>query len=264
MGKLLLLIIVPVALGMSTLLLSSARDALGSADNSLNRRSDEVVAREIALSGLGEAEGSLLPAIARSTTYTGSRTFAASIAGGSYNATIATTGATHTITSTGTINGHSSTVGRVYRALLVPGFMGKAGTIRGNLEVQNNFTLTSVDPERNADVQTNGNFTLKSGVTNMTGFGLYGGNIVYENGQTAAQAFRPNYNPTGLPTARQVPPVPFPTFLAATYAPMATRTTVGELRLNGNVTLGTRENPTIWYVAGTIRTTGPVTVTGYG
>ncbi len=264
MGKLLLLIIMPAALGMSTLLLSSSRDAIGSADRTLNNRSDEVVARELALSGAAEAESALLPAINRTPTYAGSRSFTASMGGGTYNASIATSGATHTITSTGTVNGHSATVSRVYRALLVPAFMGRAGTIRGNLEIQNNFTLTSVDPERNADVQTNGNFTLKSHVTTMTGFGLYGGNVVYENGQTAAQAFRPNYNPTNLPTAQRVPAVPFPTFLAATYLPLQTRLTTGELQLNGNYTLGTRENPTIWYVNGTIRTTGPVTISGYG
>jgi hypothetical protein len=247
-----------------TVLLSSTRDAIGAADSTLNSRSDEVVAREIALSGLADAESALLPGISRSTTYSGARTFARSVAGGSYSATITTAGVTHTIRSAGTINGHTATVNRVYQAELVPGFMGRAGMVRGNFEARNDLTMTSSDPERNADLQTNSNFTLAGGTTNLAGFGLYGNNLTISNGQTAAQAFRPQYNPTGLPVAQRVPPVPFPTFVAATYLPLADRVHYGELRLNGNITLGTREDPLIWYVDGTVVTTGPVTVSGYG
>src|SRR5688500_17706297 len=113
MGKLLLLVITPTALGLSMLLLGSARDSIGNADNTLNRRSDVVVAREVALSGLADAESTLLPAIAQVAIYDGRRDFHSAAGVGTYTTTIQTAGPVHTITSVGTVNRQTATVRRV-------------------------------------------------------------------------------------------------------------------------------------------------------
>jgi hypothetical protein len=264
MGKLLLLIVMPVALGTSTLLLSSSRDALGSADSTLNSRSDEVVARELALSGVAEAESALLPVIARSPAYTGARTFTASISGGTYSATIATAGATHTITSTGTMNGHSVAVGRVYRAEFVPDFMGNAVFTDNNLLLNSPLTIRAESPDLNGNVRTNHNFQINGGPTAVNGFALHAGQLNLNTGVPAPQIFTPPVNPTNAPVTQAVAPITIPALVPANYAGFANRQTLGDLTLSGNVVLGTRENPTIWYVAGALQTSANVTLSGYG
>lgn len=264
MGKLLLLIVTPVALGLSMLLLSSARDAIGSADTTLNRRSDAVVARELALSGLADAESSLLPAIAVRAIYEGRRDFVSGIGSGSYTTTIETAGAVHTITSTGRSGGQSATVRRAYLADYVPAFMSLAVLTDNNMVLHTPLTVRAESPDVNASIQTNNNLQVLGGPIAVQGFGLYAGGISLNTGVPAEQMFTPQVNAAGAAVTQRVPPIVIPPIVPSTYAGFATRRTDGDLRLSGEVQLGTRENPTIWYVNGSLDTSGDVTLNGYG
>lgn len=264
MGKLLLLIITPVALGISMLLLSSSRDAIGTADNTLNRRADAVVAREIALSGLGDAESALLPAVAHEAIYSGSRSFEAVSGGGSYEATVQTTGPVHTVTSTGYFNQQQATVRRTYRGEYVPAFMSLAVLTDNNMVLHTPLTINTESPDVNASIQTNNNLQIMGGPIDIAGYGLYVNQLSLNTGVPAEEMFDPPVALLNGPVAQQTEAIAIPPIVPAAYAGYATRTTIGNVQLSGNVALGTRENPVIWYISGSLDTSADVMLSGYG
>jgi hypothetical protein len=264
MGKLLLLLITPTAIGLSMLLLGSARDAIGSADSTLNRRSDVVVAREVALSGLADAESTLLPAVSQVAIYDGQRDFAAAVGAGTYVTVIHTAGPVHTITSIGTVNGQTATIRRVYRAEYVPAFMGMAVVTENNIVLHSPLTVRAESPDINASVWTNHNFEVNGGPISVEGYAFHAGVLGLHTGVPASQMFMPVSNPDNAPVSQVVAPMVIPPIVPSAYALFATRQTLGDLRLSGDVMLGTRENPTIWYVDGALDTSADVTLHGYG
>ncbi len=62
----------------------------------------------------------------------------------------------------------------------------------------------------------------------------------------------------------QVDDIDIPLFSPDSYEGIATVRTYDNVMLSGTVALGTKEDPKIWYIDGTLMTTGSVTFTGYG
>ena len=150
----------------------------------------------------------------------------------------------------------------------IPPFFQYALTSGGNVKVNAGRTGTgrlvvSVepggDPSRNASVFTNGTFKTEVGDNLIAGFGYHRKNFKLD-----PSLFQPRYNPTGEPVHKKVPKIAIPSFDAAEFAGRATQTTHGDLSLSGTYTLGTREQPVVWYVDGELKTSGPVHLSGYG
>jgi subtilisin family serine protease len=78
------------------------------------------------------------------------------------------------------------------------------------------------------------------------------------------QVPQPNYNPAGIPGNVSVDPIAIPRLDVQQFKSQATRVSKKNLVLNGHYDLGTKENPTVWYVDGNVTTRGEVTFSGYG
>ncbi|MFK7843761.1 MAG: S8 family serine peptidase, partial [Rhodothermales bacterium] len=113
---------------------------------------------------------------------------------------------------------------------------------------------------KNASVFSNRRLSIYGRQTKIEGFGYYKSKI---SGKYAS-AFHPPYNPTDLTPYRKVDDIKVPKFKASDHKKAATKTTTGNLKLSGHYTLGTRENPEIWYVSGNLKIVDEVTISGYG
>lgn len=270
MGKAILLLIASVALGSSVLLFNGVHQGRLQTETELNTQEAGVLAREIALTGLGEAEQALYSDYLPDGVYGGANSFTGQYQGGTYAATLTLSGTIFTLKSVGTFDGVTHTLLRTYdgsgtttTTTSVPPYFANAITCDGNFTVSNNVTLGAPAGE-NGNVHTNGNIEIWSGDVTIQGFGYHKGNANSTNGDTLDEVFVPNVNPGGLAHTQKVPEVAIPTFNPSAHAGLATQTTSGDLNLSGTVALGTAASPKIWYVSGNIKTTGNVTFTGYG
>jgi hypothetical protein len=211
--------------------------------------------------------------LAATGTYTGPMTFAAPYQGGDYAVTLTASGDEYTILSEGRAGTDTSRVQKAYRferggggpaPRPVPAFMGAGITIGNDLSIKHDFTVNAGPGGENANVHANNNVNPTAGRVHIEGFVTYGTNINYNNGETPEGTIFPPSNPSGDPVYSRVPEITIPGFNAADYASLATVTTPGDLALSGNVTLGTKDNPVIWYINGNVTTTGDATISGYG
>ncbi|MEM9664717.1 MAG: S8 family serine peptidase [Bacteroidota bacterium] len=144
-------------------------------------------------------------------------------------------------------------------AMDVPPFFQYALTVDGDLRLDEEARLYASGDRVNASVFTNGNLRIDEDVR-VEGFCYHAGNTY---GSTS-RACRPVYNPTGEATAQREPTVVIPDFDADAHRGVATQVTNGDLTLQGAYTLGTAENPVIWFVDGNLRVRGTTTISGYG
>ncbi len=145
------------------------------------------------------------------------------------------------------------------RAFTYPPSYGYALSSGGNLELHGDITVVSdTDPTVNADIHANGNIELSGSANLIKGFGSYVGGL----SGSPSSIFQPPTNPQGLPVAARGARVSLPTFDAASYASKATITTAGNLNVNDTLHLGTKANPVIWYVSGSVNIKG--VISGYG
>ena len=169
------------------------------------------------------------------------------------------------------VNGYNGHAGYEISATLVTGssteeipeFFSAGLNLGGNLNIWANTTFRA-DGLNNASIRTNGNINVDAGNSLIEGFGWYAGNVVIENGQSAEEIFAPVDNPAGNPVTERMPSVDIPVVNPSELQGSATKTTNGKLELEGEVTLGTINNPTIWYVDGQLSTTVDVEFSGYG
>ena len=119
-------------------------------------------------------------------------------------------------------------------------------------------------PTENANVLAGALDVAKSATTLRSfGFGYYMESLTLE----VPNAFRPRSNPAKLDAVRQVDPVHIDRTKikeVRAFAPLATRTTDGDLTLDGTVQLGTEEAPTVWYVKGDLRVAADARARLYG
>lgn len=127
----------------------------------------------------------------------------------------------------------------------------------GDINLKDNIKVLDDNNGLNANVHTNGNMKINPPAY-IEGFGSYG----TLNGPTSV--FHPNQNPDSLPVASVAPPVEIPLFNADDYFDIATNVTNGDLQITSDITLGTEENPVIWYVDGALDINSNTTISGYG
>lgn len=144
----------------------------------------------------------------------------------------------------------------------VPGFMdyavctGNDLTMNGNVSIQDdNNTQWNANVHTNADFSMNGNTTIKGFMTYYS--------EAHSNPQSRLTTnIVPNQNPQNLPHFYQDSIVTIPTFNPDNYKSSASIVYTTNKTLNGNIVLGTKDNPQIIYVGGDLNLNG--NVTGYG
>lgn len=267
MGKLSLLLVGAFILASATILHGGMSQGSLFATERLGEYGSQLVAREIAHTGMGDALNALSLDYGQNGSYSGALAWAGNYQGGSYEIEITITGSTITVISTGTHGNTEYIVRRVFEVSAntgTPPFMAASLTSDGNLIMDQDITIVSADPTSNASVHSNGNINIQSGTALVEGFGHYVGNVNITNGQVATDIFQPNSNPVSSPITEQVDEIDVPIFVASDHLPLATWSSGGNLDLSGNQALGTEENPTIWYVDGNVTTSGNVSFSGYG
>ncbi len=261
MGRLLIILVGAMTFTAATIFFS-VETGTSEADQRFNEHATKVLAREVALTGLNRATQLVFDSFEARRSYTEPSALTGLHDGGSYQVDISTSGTSITLNAVGSLGGARHTIRRSYTYVLgsVPPFMDRPFTCGGNFVVKDHFNLT--DPSENMDVHANGNLRFEGGNALITGFGSYGGNLECLNGQSESDIFQPNSG--GTPLTEQVDDIDIPLFMPGAYEGIATVRTYDNVMLSGTVALGTKENPKIWYIDGTLMTTGPVTFTGYG
>jgi hypothetical protein len=278
MGKALILIVAASILGGGVVLFGGIQRTVYQADRELSEHEARILARYIAQSGLSEARAVVLrePDAFSTTTEVRGRfnggTYVTTITpgqtGGRPSVTLRVDGAfdlgasrgaaTHTIETTyrlaeGAGGGPSESLPEFWQyGLLMEGAL----TVNGNVSVLG-------APNVNANVHTNDRIQL-NGNNTFEGFGTHVTGAHSNPGWRLHSSFTPRANPDDLPTVQQVSRVDIPIFDAVEHRYLATRQDQGNLHLSGNVQLGTREDPTIWYVGGDLTINGGTRLAGYG
>lgn len=173
------------------------------------------------------------------------------------------------VTTTATYNGYTAIN---YAVIQLPGggttastpppFMNYALASGGNLSMNGNVRIRDDNNNQwNADVHTNGSFSM-NGNNSIEGFLTYNGNAHSNPDSRLVTNITPNQNPDNLPNHSQTAVVEMPAFNPALYSSIVTQTINNNHTINGNVTLGTKENPSIILVNGDLNLRG--NITGYG
>lgn len=173
---------------------------------------------------------------------------------------------TRLIISIGSYNGVKDTVRCVLGlpkgfVLNIPKFLRYSVISDANVSIGGNIYMRDDNnPLWNANVHTNGTFSLNGGNT-VKGFLTY---VTGINGLTSKYnaTFIPNSNPDNLPAYYKSTAVSIPTFDPSAYSSIATKVYNSSTSITGNVTLGSKDNPAIIYVNGDLSIAG--NFTGYG
>jgi hypothetical protein len=160
-------------------------------------------------------------------------------------------GVTHTVRSVIQITTSESIPPALRYALLTNGDLELTGNL--NIHDDNNTSW-------NADIHTNSAMKLRGNNT-VTGYGTYFSGIESSPSKNADGTFQPNVS-MGGPVHHQAPKVPLPEIDPTKWAAIATKVISGNPTLSGNISLGTKENPEIWYFTGDVHMSG--TISGYG
>ncbi len=269
------IIIVTASVLLGSVYAFGAKEDVRSAEARLSTHQYEILARNAALAGYNMAKQELADDFA-----TPSPTSTGTYEGGDYDVSIALSGAIAKVKSTGTIAGPegeeiSFTVEAEIEKEMVssvpdeaPPFMSYAmfaeddlnlgGSLLYDLYVDGNEENTL-----NANMHTNGNLSLSGNAATVRGFGTYVGAT---SGSHLTSAFDPYYNPTNDDVIQRVPEVEAPTFDMADFLSktIVDQSTSGDVNLNGSYNFGgTREDPYVWHIDGTLAASGGVVLEGY-
>lgn len=143
----------------------------------------------------------------------------------------------------------------------VPPFLRYAIVSGKNLSFNGGVTITNAGNNLNANVHVNGNFTM-NGNNKIDGFLTYTGTASSNPPIALLRRINPVSNPEHLPVHYQTSALKIPEFNPDEVRSKATQIYYGNKTYNGNITLGTKENPEVIYVSGDLIING--TVTGYG
>ncbi len=133
---------------------------------------------------------------------------------------------------------------------------GEDFALTGNVQVRDDF-----NPLWNANVHTNKNFRMTGNPT-IKGFLSYTGTASSTPGHRLNTNIKPNVNLNGDPVHFKSPEIEIPDFNPEDYIGLATHKHMGNYSVSGNLTLGTKDNPSIIYVGGNLTLNG--NVKGYG
>lgn len=132
---------------------------------------------------------------------------------------------------------------------------GKSFSLNGNV------TITNAGNGLNANVHTNENFSM-NGNNRIEGFVTYNGSFSANPPGAVNRSIVPVSNPEGLPVHYKTASIPIPDFEPSQFKRIATEIYYGDKIFNGNITLGTKDNPKIIYVKGNLILNGKID--GYG
>lgn len=143
--------------------------------------------------------------------------------------------------------------------------------MNGNISIDTFKVEGNEDSKFNANIHTNGSLSVKGNAALIRGFGTF----VTGTAPSRSNLFQPYYNPGGAATVRQVPRIDIPVVTPLTVVSSnggADRTTIGNQVLSGTydfrqtvggVSVGTRDNPYVWYIAGDATVSSTATFHGY-
>jgi len=271
MGKMLLFIIVGMGALFALANINISQSKMRTVNNALEQY-EKTQAKNIASSGINIAAMN----IAADTNWTG--VDAMQIAGGSGTLEIEVTNTqslypngpamgqnNRLITSIGEVNGQIDTVLAVLNiptAAGVPQFMTMGILSENSMTLNGGINIRDDDNASwNSNLHTNGTLTI-NGNNLVEGFGSYSNSYISHPAKRINTTFVPNVNPHGLPVHNKIPKVQIPDFNPDDYLTIADEVTTGNLSISGSKTLGTKENPKIWYVSGDLTLSG--NITGYG
>lgn len=264
MGRLALFLVAAALLG-SAIAHRSAQQNIIEGERQLHAYTNKAIARIIAQTGLAEAEHNYYQNFKLLGSYAGPSALSGKYQGGTYSIQIDDSGPITSLRVVGQYEDEHYTIERLYdenSASGLPAFMSSAVTCERDISVTAPLTLRSADPTANANLVANRKIKILQ-PSLVEGFAFHGDALnLYTD--TESDIFQPNDNTQSEPLARQISPVNIPPFNAADHAGIATVTSDTNLDLSGAVTLGTKENPAIWYVDGNLHISGPTTFTGYG
>lgn len=143
----------------------------------------------------------------------------------------------------------------------VPPFLRYAIVSGSNLNFNGGITITNAGNNLNANVHVNGNFFM-NGNNFINGFLSYTGSAYSNPPNALFRRINPISNPENLPTHYQTSTLEIPEFDPDEIRTKATQIYFGNKTFNGNIPLGTKENPEIIYVTGDLIING--SITGYG
>ena len=134
-----------------------------------------------------------------------------------------------------------------------------------DLILNGNMTITDDGNNNwNSDVHANGTIILNGNNNLVNGFGTFSGSPSPINNNADIKTFIPNQNPDGDPVYQQTAPVKLPNFKAEDYKKYATIIESGNKIIDKNTSLGSKDNPVIYYVNGDLTVRAGITFTGYG
>ena len=229
-----------------------------------------LMARELAHTGLEDALQQLTKAYDSGGSYSGPTTWTGTYEGGSFSNTVTISGASHTIVTTGSIDGEQYVVSRDYTysaGNAVPPAMQRAMTSDSTMQFDQDIVVTSPyfnGVAENANIHSNQEIIINNGWVCVFGFGNRVSNLVINNHQEEEDIFLPHQNPDSDELSPVVSAIEIPEISAATFHSGASFVDLDGIDLSGTYTLGTEESPAVWYIDGDLTTTGDVTLDGYG
>lgn len=138
----------------------------------------------------------------------------------------------------------------------IPDFMsGYALISGGNFKMSNGTIRDCCNPNKNANLHTNGNFTQTDGT-------IYG--FAHHVGGYSDKNVLPPDNPDGLPVHKQVSSITIPAWKLSDFNNQITDTYNSNLSINGPFALGTFSNPKVIRVIGDLTLGSSTNITGYG
>lgn len=173
------------------------------------------------------------------------------------------------IMSTGNVGNQHYTVRSVIQLPIaddtvsgVPGFLDYAICTGENLNLNGNVNVQDDNNTNwNANVHTNKTFFM-NGNNTIKGFLTYGDTATSNPAKRMQTNITPNQNPGNVPNYYKSDPVTIPSFNPDNYKSKATTIYPSDASINGNISLGTKDNPGIVYVGGNLTLNG--NVSGYG
>ena len=272
MGKALLFLVGAFVITGGSLLYGTVNQ--GSVDNTerVGEYALELMAREIAHAGMQDAALKLSKAANAGGPYAGPLTWKGSYQGGSYENTISISGQKHSVTSVAKTQGREYVMQREYHVdpmAAIPQGMRRALSSEQTITFDQDVYIENVDrlvTLENADILSNQSIEIEGGTVCVYGFGLHkdGFDIDEFHWQNEADVFLPESNPDSLGLTQTISGIELPEIVASNYSGVATTSYATDKGVDGYITLGTQENPTIWYVDGNLTTNGDVTFSGYG
>ncbi len=146
-----------------------------------------------------------------------------------------------------------------------PPFLNYAVLSGSGLMLNGNTTITDDGNKGlNSNIHSNGSITLNGSGNIVNGFGTFSGNPSPINNNIDIKTFIPNQNPKSDPVYKKAAAVTLPNFKVSDYKKFATMTSPGNVIIDKNTSLGTKDSPVIYYINGDLTVRAGITFTGYG